>query len=195
MPWKHGGLLLCLLPPATKLGQGYVFTGICDSVRRGVSASVHAGIHPQSRHPYGADTPWEQTPSEQTPPPPPPGSRHHPEQTPQSRHPNPPTTEHAGRYGQCVGGTHPTGIQSCYLCHLQKKHNKEASRLYAELLLMSSRSIQMLSLMSSRSMLIIGTSSLTCGWHADDMQLLPGVVLFKIRELKQVESQRNQTNH
>ena len=66
--------------------------------------------------------------------------------------------------------------------------NKEASRLYAELLLMSSRSMQMLSLMSSRSMLIIGTSSLTCGWHADDMQLLPGVVLFKIRELKQVES-------
>ena len=76
-----------------------------------------------------------------------------------------------------------------------KDTNKEASRLYAELLLMSSRSMQMLSLMSSRSTLIIGTSSLTCGWHADDMQLLPGVVLFKIRELKQVKSQRNQTNH
>ena len=25
-----------LLPPATKLGQGYIFTGICDSVHRGV---------------------------------------------------------------------------------------------------------------------------------------------------------------
>ena len=24
-----------LLPPATKLGQGYVFTGVCDSVHRG----------------------------------------------------------------------------------------------------------------------------------------------------------------
>ena len=24
-----------LLPPATKLGQGYIFTGVCDSVRRG----------------------------------------------------------------------------------------------------------------------------------------------------------------
>ena len=24
-----------LLPPATKLGQGYVFTGVCDSVYRG----------------------------------------------------------------------------------------------------------------------------------------------------------------
>ena len=26
----------CLLPPATKLGQGYIFTGMCDSVHRGV---------------------------------------------------------------------------------------------------------------------------------------------------------------
>ena len=101
-----------LLPPTTKLGQGYVFTGMCDSVHRGVSASVHAGIPP----------PWEQTP----PP---------PEQTPRSRHPSEadtpradispgadtplpgadtPGTEHAGRYGQRAGGTHPTGMQSCY---------------------------------------------------------------------------------
>ena len=39
------------LPPATKLGQGYVFTGVCDSVHRGVSASVHAGIPPQQTPP------------------------------------------------------------------------------------------------------------------------------------------------
>ena len=26
---------------------------------------------------------------------------------------DPPGTEHAGRYGQCVGGMHPTGMQSC----------------------------------------------------------------------------------
>ena len=59
-----------LLPAATKLGQGNVFTGVCDSVHRGgVSASVHPGIHippgsrpPRSRHPPGADTPQEQTP-------------------------------------------------------------------------------------------------------------------------------------
>ena len=25
-----------ILPPATKLGQGYIFTGICDSIHRGV---------------------------------------------------------------------------------------------------------------------------------------------------------------
>ena len=73
-------------------------------------------------------------------------------------------------------------------------HNKEASRLYVELLLMSSGSMQMLFPMSSRSMLIIGTLSPTYGLHADDMQMSPGVVLFKIRELRQVKSQRNQTN-
>ena len=48
------------LPPATKFGQRYVFTRVCDSVHRGrgVSGSVHAGIHPpgadnppRSRHP------------------------------------------------------------------------------------------------------------------------------------------------
>ena len=26
----------------------------------------------------------------------------------------PPSAEHAGRYGQCAGGTHPTGMQSCW---------------------------------------------------------------------------------
>ena len=36
----------CLLPPATKLGQGYVFTRVCDSVHGGGPASVHAGILP-----------------------------------------------------------------------------------------------------------------------------------------------------
>ena len=77
------------ITPATKLGQGYVFTGVSDSVHRGGgSASVHAGIPP----PPGAD---------------PPRSRHPPEQTP-------PTAEHAGRYSQRAGSTHPTGMQSCW---------------------------------------------------------------------------------
>ena len=26
-----------------------------------------------------------------------------------------PHADHAERYGQCVGGTHPTGMQSCFL--------------------------------------------------------------------------------
>ena len=36
-----------------------------------------------------------------------------PEQTPPREQTPPPGAEHAGRYGQCVGGTHPTGMQSC----------------------------------------------------------------------------------
>ena len=47
------------LPAATKLGQGNVFTGVCDSVHRGRSL-------PQCILGY---TPPEQTPREQTPPP------------------------------------------------------------------------------------------------------------------------------
>ena len=43
---------------------------------------------------------------------PPPGSRHPPPGTPRNRH-TPPTTKHAGSYGQRAGGTHPTGMQSC----------------------------------------------------------------------------------
>ena len=49
---------------------------------------------------------WDTTSQEQTPPPP--QSRH----PPGSRHPPPPGAEHAGRYGQRAGGTHPNGMQS-----------------------------------------------------------------------------------
>ena len=57
---------------------------------------------PQSRHPFaGSRPPPEQTPSPQ--------SRPHP-----SRHP-PPPADHARRYGQRAGGTHPTGMQSCII--------------------------------------------------------------------------------
>ena len=34
-----------LLPPANEVCEGYVFTGVCLSVHRGVSAPLHAGIH------------------------------------------------------------------------------------------------------------------------------------------------------
>ena len=90
-----------LLPAATKLGQGNIFTGVCLSTGgMGVCLSAWWDIPPweqtppqsrhhpppeqttlRSRHPLGADT----SPREQTPPP---GSRHPPKQTPpRSRHP------------------------------------------------------------------------------------------------------------
>ena len=68
---------LFLLPAATKLGQGNVFTGVCDSVHREgrVSASVHAGM-PDPPPPGTGTSPW---------------SRHHPpDQAPfRTRHPPP----------------------------------------------------------------------------------------------------------
>ena len=67
-----------LLPAATKLGQGNIFTGVCLST--GGSASVHAGIYPPGSRPPppGADPLQDQTPREQTRP---------PEQTPPNQTP------------------------------------------------------------------------------------------------------------
>ena len=59
----------------------------------------------------GADTPWEQTsPGSRHPP----GSRSPQEQTPPPEH-IPSGAVHAGRYGQQAGGTHPTGMHSCFI--------------------------------------------------------------------------------
>ena len=101
---KKVKIYIVLLPPAIKLGQGFVFTGVCDSVHRGgCLPQCMVGYHT----PPGADTPQKQTPPrEQTPP--------RADTPPWSRHP-PPATEHAGRYGQRVGGTHPTGMQSSFV--------------------------------------------------------------------------------
>ena len=60
---KSALLRLAYLPPATKLGQGYVFTGVCDSVHRGgICLSACWDTTPQeqmrpSRHPASTDTP------------------------------------------------------------------------------------------------------------------------------------------
>ena len=86
LPWS--------LPPAMKLGQGYVFTRVCDSVHKGGFASVHAGIQPPGADPPGANTPR----SRHLPPPP-------------SRPPL--GAVHSGRYEQQAGGTHPTGMHTC----------------------------------------------------------------------------------
>ena len=62
-----------LLPLATKLGQGYVFTGVCDSVNRGGTShppSRSRHTPPPEQTPPGADTPPEQTPPRSRHPPP-----------------------------------------------------------------------------------------------------------------------------
>ena len=90
--------LVLLLPPATKLGQGYVFTGVC--VILFTRGGVPDRVHPIPGPPGGTIL------NKNTCTPPGPG-------TP------PPGTEHAGRYGQCAGGTHwkATGMQSCLFCN------------------------------------------------------------------------------
>ena len=77
---------IVLLPPTIKLGQGNIFTGVCDSVHRGGLPQCMLGYHtPRTRHP-------------------PPD---------QAGTPLPSGAEHTGRYGQQAGGMHPTGMQSC----------------------------------------------------------------------------------
>ena len=61
--------------PQRSCGQGNIFAPVCQSVHRGASASVHAGIPLPRVHPPGSRHPH---PPEQTPP----RSRHPPEQTP-----------------------------------------------------------------------------------------------------------------
>ena len=36
---------------------------------------------------------------------------------------SPPGAEHAGRYGQQAGGTHPTGMHSCLVSRFEAKKN------------------------------------------------------------------------
>ena len=70
--WIYFGnkyIFIAFLPPATKLGQGLIFTGVCDSVHRGGLPQCMLGADPPgSRHPpdqappHGSRPPWEQTP-------------------------------------------------------------------------------------------------------------------------------------
>ena len=90
--------------------------------------------YPPGADPPGADTPQEQISpgSRQTPPPEqtppgadtlreqtPPGSKHPLEHTPLEQ--TPLQAEHAGRYGQCAGGTHPTGMHSCFVLNFTRE--------------------------------------------------------------------------
>ena len=109
---------MLFLPAATKLGQGYIFTGVCDSNHRGVCLSACW----DTTHPLPSGT--RQAPQTRQAP----GPGRHPGQTRQAplppgpgRH-TPPRAEHTWRYGQQVGGMHPTGMQSCY--HLQRSWGK-----------------------------------------------------------------------
>ena len=57
-PFLFTGICL-FLSPATKLGQGYVFTGVCYSVNRGGTSPPLRADTPQSRHPPPASMVWD----------------------------------------------------------------------------------------------------------------------------------------
>ena len=81
-------MFFVFLPPATKLGQGYVLTHVCDSVHRGGSATPPPDRHlPGQVPPLGMHLPSGRHPPGQTP-----LGRHHPSpgQTPH------PCAVHAG---------------------------------------------------------------------------------------------------
>ena len=78
---------------------------------------------PLARSPPGKETPGKETPLEDRSPlgggalgGDPPGRRPLWEEVPWRR---PPAPEHAWRYGHRVGGTHPTGMQSCKTYYLR----------------------------------------------------------------------------
>ena len=86
-------IILLFLPPATKLGQGYVFTRVCDSVHRGSLTHCMLGYTRPPPRPKASTRPHA------------PGTRHHP-----------PPSQHSAclEIQATAGGTHPTRMQSCW---------------------------------------------------------------------------------
>ena len=102
-----------LLPATTKLGQGNIFTSVCQEFcpRGGggvcLSACLDTPPSPGADIPPGSRHPPEQTPHQEHTPP---GTDTPPEQTPPNQ--TPPRKQTAA-YGQRAAGTHPTGMHSC----------------------------------------------------------------------------------
>ena len=132
-----------LLPSATLLRQGNIFTRVCHSGHGEVSATPPgrqtppAGIHPHRQTPPGRQTPspWQTPPSMQTSPV---AGRHHhplPQQAntplppPPSRYPmagRHPTWQIPGRQtppgmATAADGTHPTGMHSSLIKYIDKQ--------------------------------------------------------------------------
>ena len=114
------------LPPATKLGQGYIFTGVCYSVHAGEYLGRYTPrdqVHPLDQVPPRTRyTPWDKV-HPLGPGTPPLGTRYTPRPGT-----HPPGAVHAGRYGQQASGTHPTGLHSC--CEGDPNMNKKYFGLF-----------------------------------------------------------------
>ena len=90
-----------------RLGQGNVFTPVCDSVHGGVSAPLDASINPPAHtHPW-AHPPGHIHPPGHTPP----WTHTHPGWTHTQTPPSPRDTK---GYGQKAGGRNTTGMHTCF---------------------------------------------------------------------------------
>ena len=98
-----------LLPSATSLGKGHVFTNVCQEFcPRGVYPSMHWGRHPQAdtHNPLGRHPPWVNTPWAHT-------------------HLGTPPPVHAGIHTSLPPGGHCSGWYASYwdaFLLFQKKH-------------------------------------------------------------------------
>ena len=126
--------LLLLLPSATKLWQGNIFTGVCQSFCSwGVSAPVHAGIHISPAKCMLGYIPlpsacWDTPPAQcmlgynphpvhasiHTHPCPVQAGIHTPRQTP-------PWADNVPPMATAADGTHRTGMQSCFVVFSKEK--------------------------------------------------------------------------
>ena len=98
----HRGEYLGRYPPAGTPPGRYTPLGRYTTLQAGTPPSPQAGTPP----PLGRYTPpWAGTPPGQVNPP-------WAGKSPQAG--TPPGVVHAGRYGQQAGGTHPTGMHSCF---------------------------------------------------------------------------------
>ena len=79
------------LPPATKLGQGYIFTGVCHSVNREEGVWCRGGLFAPGGVCSGGEGPVPGGSARGMPGGGPPGT------------------------ATALGGTHPTGMHSCFL--------------------------------------------------------------------------------
>ena len=89
-------LISSIITGRNEVRPGNVFTDVYDSVHRGGSASVHAGIPPEEQTPPSPTT-RSRPPPEQTPPPPGADTPHLQEQTP-SREADSSIQSTSGRY-------------------------------------------------------------------------------------------------
>ena len=115
------------LPAATKLGQGNIFTSVCQEFcpqGGGCLPQCMLGYTP----PQTRQTPREQTPpsqTRQTIPLPPTRQTPRTRQTPPDQADTPPPEKQTPAYGLRAAGTHPTGMHSCQYYVLCETGNKE----------------------------------------------------------------------